>query len=122
MSYDQLQKMHLQARRLSEGPDDRAYMTQQEWSGCNNCCQLCPSSIRGTEALPAVGQAVAQLSMQCIESLSIESSCRAHRSLLAGQQQVQQSLPLPKRLQRVPQQERQQRKLHKTAPDHPTAQ
>ena len=122
MSYDQLQKAHLQARRLCKGPVARASVTQQEWSGCDNGYQSCPSTTHGTQGLPAVGQAVAQLGMQCTESLSIESSRRVHWGLLTGEQQVQQSLPLPKRLQRVPQQERQQRKLHGTAINHPTAQ
>lgn len=61
---------------------------------------------------PAACQAVAKLGMHSIEGLGVKGGVRFEWGFFAGQQQVQERLPLPERLQGVPQQECQQRKLH----------
>lgn len=64
-----------------------------------------------TEGPPAACQAKAELGMHSAQSLGVEGAHCLDRCLLAGQQQVQQSLPLPKGLEGVSHQECQQREL-----------
>lgn len=66
----------------------------------------------GKQGPPGIGQAVAELGMHGAQGLGVEAAMALHRGVLAGQQQVQQGFPLPKGLQGVAQQKRQQRKLH----------